>query len=98
MQALFSFGTHLVQHSRDLTSCCALGECTTPSRWGGKPQGQGPLNPTSIENLFDPTNFTAPGTFYYDRVCAIFLFLSVECTVFSDDFENGVEIGVLLVP
>jgi hypothetical protein len=54
------------------------------SRWGGKPQGQGPLNPTSIENLFDPTNFTAPGTFYYDRVCATFLSFGQMHRVYDD--------------
>ena len=35
--------------------------------WGGKPEGKAPVAPTSIENLFDAKNFTATGTFYYDR-------------------------------
>ena len=35
--------------------------------WGGKPEGRAPKQPTSIENIFDPKNFTLEGTFYYDR-------------------------------
>lgn len=34
---------------------------------GFKPEGKAPVAPTSIENLFDPKNFSAPGTFYYHR-------------------------------
>ena len=43
--------------------------------WGGKPEGKAPYSPTSIENVFDPSNFTAPGTFYYDRAAATFTYM-----------------------
>ena len=42
---------------------------------GGKPEGKAPYSPTSIENVFDPSNFTAPGTFYYDRALATFIYM-----------------------
>jgi hypothetical protein len=43
--------------------------------WGGKPEGAPPKNPTSIENLFDPANFSAPGTFYHDKANGTILYV-----------------------
>ena len=45
--------------------------------WGGKdtPDSKPPLPPTSIENLFDPDDFTVEGTWYYDRAAATITYL-----------------------
>ena len=45
--------------------------------WGGtdKPSQKPPVAPTSIENLFDPKDFTKRGTWYYDRAAGTITYL-----------------------